>query len=62
MKSIKVNYSVRCAAEPAKGHNRWHCEIPPALEAEPGEAAVFSGRETDRSLIVSPFPSGLTIF
>src|SRR5258708_22716062 len=45
MKSIKVNYSVGCAAEPAKGHNRWHCEIPPALEAEPGEEVELETRD-----------------
>ena len=45
MKSIKVNYGVRCAAEPAKGHNRWHCDIPPALEAEPGEEVELETRD-----------------
>ena len=45
MKSIKVNYGVRCAGEPAKGHNRWHCDIPPALEAEPGEEVELETRD-----------------
>ena len=45
MKSIKVNYGVRCAAEPAKGHNRWHCNIPPAVEAEPGEEVELETRD-----------------
>src|SRR5580704_1391077 len=45
MKSIKVNYDVRCAGEPLKGHNRWHCDIPPALEAEPGEEVELDTRD-----------------
>ena len=45
MKSIKVNYGVRCAGEPAKGHNRWHCDIPPAVEAEPGEEVELETRD-----------------
>ena len=45
MKSIKVNYGVRCAAEPAKGHNRWHCELSAALEADPGEEVELETRD-----------------
>ena len=52
MKSIKVNYSVRCAAEPAKGHNRWHCEIPPAWK--PSRVRRSNSRPATRSTARSP--------
>jgi formamidase len=45
MKSVKLNYGVTCAAEPSKGHNRWHCDIPPAVEAEPGEDVELETRD-----------------
>ena len=44
MKSIELDYSKRCAGEPEKGHNRWHPDIPPALEVEPGEEVVLQTR------------------
>ena len=44
MKSIELDYTKRCADEPTKGHNRWHPDIPPALEAEPGEEVVLQTR------------------
>lgn len=45
MKSIKVNYAVRGADEPAKGHNRWHCGVAPALEVETGEDVEIDTRD-----------------
>ena len=44
MKSIELDYTKRCAGEPTKGHNRWHPDIPPALEAVPGEEVVLQTR------------------
>ena len=44
MKSIELDYSKNCAGEPTKGHNRWHSDIPPAVEAEPGEEVVLQTR------------------
>ena len=44
MKSIELDYSKRCGDEPTKGHNRWHPDIPPAVEAEPGEEVVLQTR------------------
>jgi len=44
LKSIELDYSKRCADEPSKGHNRWHPDIPPALEAAPGEEVVLQTR------------------
>ncbi len=44
MKSIELDYTKRCRDEPAKGHNRWHPDIPPALEASPGEEVILQTR------------------
>ena len=45
MKSIEVDLSRPCAEESSKGHNRWHPDIPPAVEAEPGEEVVMQTRD-----------------
>jgi len=45
VKSINVNRGVRCAGEPAKGHNRWHCGIPAALEVGPDEEVELETRD-----------------
>ena len=44
LKSIEIDYAKRCGDEPAKGHNRWHPDIPPAVEAEIGEEVVLQTR------------------
>jgi formamidase len=44
MKSIEIDYSKRCGDEPEKGHNRWHPDIPPAIEVECGEEVVLQTR------------------
>ena len=44
MKSIELNYTKRCGEEPSKGHNRWHPDIPPALEVSQGEEVVLQTR------------------
>ena len=44
MKSIELDYSKRCADEPEKGHNRWHPDIPPAVEVDQGEEVVLQTR------------------
>ena len=45
MKTIDVDLSKPCADEPDKGHNRWHPDIPPAVEADPGEEVVLRTRD-----------------
>ena len=44
MKTIELDYTKRCGDEPTKGHNRWHPDIPPAVEAGPGEEVVMQTR------------------
>ena len=60
MKTIEMDYSKRCADEPTKGHNRWHSDIPPAVEAEPGEEVVMQTRNAlDGEITPSSRPDDL---
>ena len=45
MKSIEIDRSKRLKEEPAKGHNRWHPDIPPVLEVDVGEEVVLETRD-----------------
>ncbi len=45
MRSIKLDYNLRCVDEPTRGHNRWHPAIAPALEVEPGEEVELDTRD-----------------
>lgn len=45
MESIKLDDDKRCADEPEKGHNRWHPDIPPALEVNLGEEVEIDTRD-----------------
>ena len=45
MKSVEIDRSKRLKEEPSKGHNRWHPDIPPILEIEPGEEVVLETRD-----------------
>ncbi|UCD81322.1 MAG: acetamidase/formamidase family protein [Desulfobacterales bacterium] len=37
LKCIEIDRRKRLQDEPHTGHNRWHPDIPPAIEVEPGE-------------------------
>ena len=45
MKTIEIGRSRRLKDEPHTGHNRWHPEIPPVLEADPREEVVLETRD-----------------
>ncbi len=45
MKSIEIDRSKRLKEEAGKGHNRWHPDIPPVTEVEPGEEVVLETRD-----------------
>ena len=45
MKSIEIDRSKRLKQEPGKGHNRWHPDIPPVLEVDPGEDVLLETRD-----------------
>ncbi len=45
MKSIAINRSLPLRQEPRTGHNRWHPDIPPVVEADEGEEVVLETRD-----------------
>ncbi len=45
MKTIEIDRSKRLKDEPAKGHNRWHPDIPPIALVDPGEEVVIETRD-----------------
>lgn len=45
MKSVHIDRARRLCEEPHTGHNRWHPDIPPILEAAPGEEVVLETRD-----------------
>lgn len=45
MKSITIDRNKRLREEPHTGHNRWHPDIEPVLEAAPGEEVVLETRD-----------------
>ena len=51
MKSIEIDRSKRLKEEPAKGHNRWHPDVPPVVEVDPGEEVVLETRDASDSQI-----------
>jgi formamidase len=51
MKRIQIDRSKRLYQEPHTGHNRWHPDIPPILEVEPGETVVIETRDASDSQI-----------
>ena len=60
MKSIELDYAKQCGDEPTKGHNRWHPDIPPAIEVEQGEEVVLQTRNAfDGGVTPSSTPANL---
>jgi len=45
MKCIEIDRTKRLRDEPYTGHNRWHPDIPPIIEVEPGEEVVLETRD-----------------
>ena len=46
-KSIEIDRKKRLREEPHKGHNRWHPDIAPVIEAEPGEEVTLETRDAN---------------
>jgi formamidase len=42
---IRVDYSRPLTAEPEKGHNRWHPDIPPVVRCQPGDEVIMETRD-----------------
>ena len=45
MKRISLDLTKPCSAEPEKGHNRWHPDIPPVVRVEQGEEVIMEARD-----------------
>ena len=44
-KGISIDRTKRLRDEPHTGHNRWHPDIPPVIEVEPGEEVTLETRD-----------------
>lgn len=42
---IRIDRSLPLAAEPEKGHNRWHPDIPPVVRCRPGDEVALETRD-----------------
>jgi formamidase len=42
---ISIDRTKRLREEPRKGHNRWHPDIAPVIEVDPGEAVMLETRD-----------------
>jgi acetamidase/formamidase len=51
VKSIEIDRKKRLRDEPHKGHNRWHPDIAPVIEAEPGEEVTLAARNAVLEMI-----------
>ena len=51
MQSITIDRAKRLKEEPHLGHNRWHPDIPPIVEVDPGEEVVLETRDASDSQI-----------
>src|SRR6266404_5721933 len=47
MKTVAINRAKRLREEPHTGHNRWHPEIAPIVEVEPGEELALETRDAN---------------
>ena len=57
---VRVDASKPLKAEPNTGHNRWHPDIPPLIEVDPGEEIVLETRDaSDPRGVLAGVPSGI---
>jgi formamidase len=57
MKNIIIDRTKRLREQPRTGHNRWHPDIPPIVEVEPGEDVALETRDS----IDGQIQSGMTV-
>jgi formamidase len=55
MQWVKIDRSKRLTEEPNTGHNRWHPDVPPIVEADEGEDVVMETRDASDGRV--PFGS-----
>ena len=53
MKSIVIDRNKRLKDQPDTGHNRWHPDISPIVDVDPGEEVVLETRDASDGQIVS---------
>ena len=58
MKSIEIDRTKRLKEEPEKGHNRWHPDVTPVLEVDPGEDVVLETRDASDGQIKPTMGTG----
>lgn len=51
METIRINRKKRLKQEPCTGHNRWHPDIPPLLEVDPGRLLAIETRDASDNQI-----------
>ena len=44
-REVRIDRRRRLAEEPSTGHNRWHPDIPPAVECDPGDEVILETRD-----------------
>jgi formamidase len=44
-REVRIDRSRTLSQEPETGHNRWHPDIPPALECDPGDEVILETRD-----------------
>src|ERR1044071_1222034 len=59
---VPIDRTTHLAEQPQTGHNRWHADITPVIEVEPGEVVVLETRDAldgylNPSSTVADFPS-----
>jgi formamidase len=47
VKTVRIDRSKRLREEPHTGHNRWHPDIAPVIEVEPGEEVALETRDAN---------------
>ena len=51
MQSVTIDRAKRLKEQPNFGHNRWHPDVPPIVEVDPGEEVVLETRDASDSQI-----------
>ena len=57
MQHIRIDRAKSLADDPATGHNRWHPDIPPLVEADEGEEVVLETRDASDGFVVRGLPA-----
>jgi len=47
VKTVRIDRAKRLREEPHTGHNRWHPDVPPVIEVEPGEELALETRDAN---------------